>query len=80
MQKRGQIVIAAWIIIALTTASIGYVISQSTSLYVGDSSEEKFVNYYKCKQWADNIDGENLKVFSSKKEAEKSFEAIDGCV
>lgn len=80
MNKRGVIQVIAWLLIAITTVGIGFTVANSTTLYIGDNQIQSYANYYKCPDWVKNIDNTNIVVFSSKKEAENVFNAIEGCV
>jgi len=80
MNKRGVIQIVAWLLIAITTAGIGLTIINSTTLYIGDIASQKYVNYYKCPNWVDDLQKDNVVVFPSKKEADIRFNATEGCV
>lgn len=79
MEKRGQVEIAAWLIILIVTVGVGYTVANITSLYVADTSTGNYVNYYKCKEIAENMNKDSIKIFSSKKDVEKEFNVIEGC-
>ncbi len=82
MNKKGVVIeIGAIILILLTTAGIYYTVTNLDNLYIGNKETSEYFDYYKCKDISNSIPEENVIVFKSKVEANKSgFIPNEGCI
>ena len=67
MNKKGAFLeISAIVMILLTTAGVIYTISSPHRLYVGNTADKTYLEYYKCESAAKSIPEQNIIIFQSK--------------
>lgn len=80
MNKKGFILeLGAIIVIVLTTVGIILTVSNSNNLYIGNKENGKYLNYFKCKDIANEINETNVIIFKSKAQAQIDYEPLEGC-